>query len=313
MPFFYIAALLGEPLCVARYFALLNGIAFTGAPFLRDVQSNPGSQGWRLNPSFVSSIHHGCTTIATIIICAAYGLDPRLYAGDLPLRLPVAAVHQVALPLPSILLVLGYPQNEWLQRVFETPEQALEEGRLYCRFARAGVAWFIECLRRSLRLDESTLWCFGAVIGLGESVFLSRVRQSQSSAGTLPQTTFYNYPTLDFVGAGLIRPGFDYLGIYRDGDTIGLMLMPFRTTDNFPTSAIGPADDLVHAMFRGHTHTIVWVHNNAEAADAIVSIHNTNVASLAPSPTVSRAGSVNPSSSSDEESTSSGDTVYIYG
>ncbi|KAJ7209316.1 hypothetical protein GGX14DRAFT_566503 [Mycena pura] len=298
MPFFYIAALLGEPLCVARYFALLNGIAFTGLeaqPFLR-----------LLHPSWVYHHRHHH-------ICAAYGLDPRLYAGDLPLRLPVAAVHQVALPLPSILLVLGYPQNEWLQRVFETPEQALEEGRLYCRFARAGVAWFIECLRRSLRLDESTLWRFGAVIGLGESVFLSRVRQSQSSAGTLPQTTFYNYPTLDFVGAGLIRPGFDYLGIYRDGDTIGLMLMPFRTTDNFPTSAIGPADDLVHAMFRGHTHTIVWVHNNAEAADAIVSIHNTNVASLAPSPTVSRAGSVNPSSSSDEESTSLGDTVYIYG
>ncbi|KAJ6535242.1 hypothetical protein DFH09DRAFT_1091784 [Mycena vulgaris] len=317
-PLYNLPEVLGNPLLCLRVFVLLNSIALTSAPLGRDVHHQEDDT-WVLDPDFLRGVHYGCMRIATFIISGAYGLNSDHLTSDLPITLPLAALRQIGLPIPSILLMLSYPDNSWIGQWFGSREAALLQGNAYCTYARTGMAWVIECLRRSVLCGDRSEWKFGPLVDMPESVFLIMARESRPSAGLEMCYTrafdFWIYPALDFDMARLIRPELTHIGIYRDRSACGLALLPFHVQNTEGSIQVGPIDRIIHSTFIRENAIIFFIHNDDAAHNSIVSNHQENTLSLSNSNNSSRASSVfsSSSSSSDElSSTSSGGTVFLY-
>lgn len=129
-------------------------------------------------------------------------LSPDVSGFDFPITLPLAALRQSRLPIPSILFLLSYPHNGWIGQRFPSRAAALLQGQAYCTFARTGMAWVIECLRRSVQTGITSEWKFGAMLGMPESEFLTRALESSPSQDLEMRYTrasdFWVYPALDF-------------------------------------------------------------------------------------------------------------------
>lgn len=220
-PLYNLPSVLGNALLVLQVFAMLHTAALTDPSFLLRCQvftlvnstaltSGPlGSDVLRLidgdyvlRPEFLCGVHYGCLRIALFIIGGAYGFHPDVSGFDFPITLPLAALRQSRLPIPSILFLLSYPHNGWIGQRFPSRAAALLQGQAYCTFARTGMAWVIECLRRSVQTGITSEWKFGAMLGMPESEFLTRALESSPSQDLEMRYTrasdFWVYPALDF-------------------------------------------------------------------------------------------------------------------
>jgi len=317
-PLFNLPAIIGNPSLVLRLFAMLNSIALSSGPQGSDVRCLSDGT-YVLNPAFVISAHYGCSRLALIIISAAYGINTNVFTSGIPITIPLVSLRQVALPMPSILFLLGYPDNSWIQERFETHEAALLQGHAYCTFARMGMAWLLECLRRSIICGERTLWQFGAVLGMPEREFLAQARDFSASRGPEMRYTqaidFMVYPALDFEMARLIRPDLTHIAIYRDRFTCGLAVLPFRVQNQEGTVQVGPMDELIARIFRMECATIIFIHDDSGAHNSVLADHDQNTLSLSNSANSSRSSSVQPGSSSSDDgssSSSSDEVMFLY-
>ncbi|KAJ7751671.1 hypothetical protein B0H16DRAFT_1460212 [Mycena metata] len=243
------------------------------------------------------------------------------YTGDLPFNLPLACIRQISLPAPSILLCLAYPQNPWIGRSFTTQAGALLEGNEYCTFARCGMAWILEFLRRRLVFDISP-WQIGAALGMLEAEFLSLAREIRTSDTLQMRHTrarsYWLCLTLDSDVARLIRPKVTHVGILRDHLTCAIFVLPYRVQDSTGSVVVSRMDQVMHRILasRQHGATVFFVHSDDAADHNIISENPAVTLSVASSTTSSRSSSVAPSfssSSSDGGSSTSSDGItFLY-
>ncbi|KAJ7759772.1 hypothetical protein DFH07DRAFT_817131 [Mycena maculata] len=287
-------------------------------PRTRDV-GRLSDGAYLINPNFLAAVHYGCHSIALCIVSAFYGVNPDIFSASLPFTIPLAGLRQIGLPLPSILLILGYPENEWIQQRYPSQEAALLQGNNYCLFARTGMAWLVECIRRCIICGEDSLINFGAVFSISLHDFVEQAGDFSVPIGMelrrIQVGNFMQYPSLDHEMAHLIRPELTHIAIYRDRFTCALAVLPFRVQNSEGTVSVSPMDQLLASIFRLQSARIIFVHDDNGADESVMAEHDENTISLSTSPSSSasssRASSVNPSSSSSSPASSSDDSSYF--
>ncbi|KAJ7770123.1 hypothetical protein DFH07DRAFT_768679 [Mycena maculata] len=308
-PLYNLATIIGDPGLCLLFFSFVNSVALSSSPHARDVgRLSDGT--YILNPDFLAAVHYGCHNIAVCIISAFYGVNLDIFSSAVPFTVPLAALRQIGLPLPSILLILGYLENEWIQHRYPSREAALLQGNNYCLFARTGMAWLIECIR---------IMNFGAVFGISLCDFVRRAGDFSVPIGLelrhVQVGNFMHYPSLDHEMAHLIRPELTHIVIYRDRFTCALGVLPFRVQNSDGTVSVSPMDKLLASLFRLQTARILFIHDYNGADESVMADHSENTISLSTSPTSSAnsspAPSLYPASSSSSPSSSSDDSSYV--
>ncbi|KAJ7731812.1 hypothetical protein DFH07DRAFT_846969 [Mycena maculata] len=285
-PLYNLATIIGDPGLCLRFFSFLNSVALSSGPRTRDIgRLSDGT--YLINPNFLAAVHYGCHSIALCIVSA-------VLRASLPFTIPLAGLRQIGLPLPSILLILGYPENEGIQQRYPSQEAALLQGNNYCLFARTGMAWLVECIRRCIICGEDSLINFGAVFSISLHDFVEQAGDFSVPIGMelrrIQVGNFMQYPSLDHV-------------------------LPFRVQNSEGTVSVSPMDQLLASIFRLQSARIIFVHDDNGADESVMAEHDENTISLSTSPSSSasssRASSVNPSSSSSSPASSSDDSSYF--
>ncbi|KAJ7734496.1 hypothetical protein DFH07DRAFT_844832 [Mycena maculata] len=290
-PLYNLATIIGDPGLCLCLFSCLNSVALSSGPCTGDV-GHLSDGTYLINPNLLAAVHYG-----------------------LPFTIPLAALQEISFPLP---LLLGYPENEWIQQRYPSGEAALLQGHNYCLFARTGMAWLVECIRRCIICGEDSLINFGSVFGISLRDFVEQAGDFLVPIGMelhhIQVGNFMQYPSLDHEMAHLICPELTHIAIYCDRFTCALAVLPFRVQNSEGTLSVSPMDQLLASIFRLQSAWIIFFHDGAEKS--VMAEHDKNTISLSTSPSSSasssRASSVNPSSSSSSPASSSDDSSYFY-
>ncbi|KAJ7467343.1 hypothetical protein B0H11DRAFT_1921381 [Mycena galericulata] len=195
------------------------------------------------------SLIEGGTAVAQVLHAAAHGIDLAGRASQfIPAHLPIEALREVALPMPSISLLLSYTGNPFLRRRFRTPLAVIRAAEMFSTWTLDNLFWVAECILRSRLKGPFSLWNFPAVIGMTKRQFSGLISAANPSPLTdevlLPRAIgVFNYTALDLgavsppyyldIGlthfaeiAALIRPWFTHLGVLEGPTQVGAALYP---------------------------------------------------------------------------------------
>ncbi|KAJ6501338.1 hypothetical protein DFH09DRAFT_1364819 [Mycena vulgaris] len=170
--------------------------------------------------------------VARVIHCAAHGIDLATRAAQfIPAHLPIDALRQVGLPMPSISLLLSYPDNPFLRRRFPTRLAAIRAAERFSDWVQYNIFWLAECILRSRVKGPFSAWDFGAILGMTKGEFLRRITAAHPSPPTaqaiFPRTEgIFYYTALDLEIAQLIRPWYTHAGVLEGPTQIGAALYP---------------------------------------------------------------------------------------
>ncbi|KAJ7752205.1 hypothetical protein DFH07DRAFT_1031857 [Mycena maculata] len=180
---------------------------------------------WQIDPLIADGFWLTGRLLGNLLVSAAHGINFVDHAVPaVPIQIPIAALRAVGLPIPTILLVLGYPSNPLRHRRYSSPEAAVADCLLFIEWLEHNLCWLAECFRRIiLRRSEGfdTVWDFGTVLGMGKDEFFDSVADSRAEAGldeldillsTIEEAPL-SYNELDFDVAELIRPWYTHLGV----------------------------------------------------------------------------------------------------
>ncbi|KAJ7740090.1 hypothetical protein B0H16DRAFT_1694332 [Mycena metata] len=183
--------------------------------------------------------------LARFFHAAAHGIDlTSAITQFIPIHLPIAALRDVGLTMPSLSFVLSYPENIFLRRRFPTPAAAIYAAETFCKWVDYHVLWLAECILRSSLKGLTTEWHFGIVLGMRKVDFIRQVVTSLA-AGSEPYNflqrlsgRLFNYHALDIEIVRLIRPWFTHVGVLQGRTQIAAALYPIEHSLSCPMDVV---------------------------------------------------------------------------
>ncbi|KAJ7479905.1 hypothetical protein FB451DRAFT_1395462 [Mycena latifolia] len=195
--------------------------------------------------------------LSILIVSAAHGINFTAHAAPaVPIRLPLAALRDVGLPIPTILLALSYPSNPLCHRRYASPEAAVADCLLFIEWYEHNLCWLAECLRRIISHGTHTVWDFATALDISsKDEFFNLIANSRKEAGldeldilfsTIEEAPFtfndldfgehsrysYSVPLVNWTVADIaeiIRPWYTHLGIVGDSANVGIGLYPIES------------------------------------------------------------------------------------
>jgi hypothetical protein len=118
-----------------------------------------------VRPGFAQGLWYSIQHLAKVILCAGNGYIPGQTHGNLPLSLPKAALDQVNLPSPTILLTL---QHGDVNPIFAFPDEYTQKMTISSlQYAgMVAVQWILLAMERSGKFGEDSLWNWESVVDL---------------------------------------------------------------------------------------------------------------------------------------------------
>ncbi|KAJ7782046.1 hypothetical protein DFH07DRAFT_949723 [Mycena maculata] len=217
---------------------------------------------WQIDPLIADRFWLTGRLLGNLVVSAAHGINFVDHAVPaVPIQMPIAALWAVGLPIPTILLVLGYLSNPLLDRQYPSPEAAVADCLLFIEWLERNVCWLAECFRRIIlqrAMGFDTVWDFGTVLGMGKDEFFDLVADSRAEAGlneldillSTIEDAPLSYNELDFDVAEIIRPWYTHLGMVGDSTQVGVGLYPIES------DLASPMDTLMSTGFNDMTFEI---------------------------------------------------------
>ncbi|KAJ7133956.1 hypothetical protein C8R43DRAFT_1133187 [Mycena crocata] len=169
-----------------RFLCRLNGLAISFSLFRNDLRHVVADrmEFWVIDPLIADGFWLSARQLGQLLMSAAHGINFAAHAAPaVPIQLPLAALRDVSLPIPTILLALGYPSNPLRRRRYVSPEAAIADWLLFVEWYEHNLCWLAECLRRSISNGKHTVWDFATALGVSsKDVFLAEVADSRREA-----------------------------------------------------------------------------------------------------------------------------------
>ncbi|KAJ7729851.1 hypothetical protein DFH07DRAFT_781821 [Mycena maculata] len=230
---------LGSRRVCGRVFCHLNSLGLTYKPVRSDLllTVRDRDEFWQIDPLIADGFWLTGRLLGNLVVSAAHGINFVDHAVPaVPIQMPIAALRAVGLPIPTILLVLGYPSNPLLDPT-----------------------------------GFDTVWDFGTVLGMGKDEFFDLVADSRAEAGldeldillSTIEDAPLSYNELDFDVAELICPWYTHLGVVGDSTQVGVGLYPIES------DLASPMDTLMSTGFNDMTFEISDMQAKATGKDDI--------------------------------------------
>ncbi|KAJ7506948.1 hypothetical protein B0H11DRAFT_2218785 [Mycena galericulata] len=225
---------------------------------------------WQIDPLIADGFWLSARLLGHLLISAAHGINFVAHAVPaVPILLPIAALQDVGLPIPTILLALSYPCNPFRLRRYASPEEAVADCLLFVEWYEHNLCWLAECLRRIISNGKHSVWDIGTVLGMQKDEFFDLIAESRAEAGldeldilfsTIEEAPL-SYNELDFDVAELIRPWYTHLGVVGDATHVGVGLYPIES------ELASPMDRVMYRGFNEMTFEIADMKAKAFARD----------------------------------------------
>ncbi|KAJ6543248.1 hypothetical protein DFH09DRAFT_1088944 [Mycena vulgaris] len=139
---------------------------------------------WVVDPLIADAFWLSARQLCILLMSAAHGTNFAAHAAPaIPIRLPLAALRAVGLPIPTILLALSYPSNPLRLRRYTSPETADAECLLFVEWYEHNLCWLAECLRRIISNGIHTVWDFATALDISKDEFFNLITYSRKEAG----------------------------------------------------------------------------------------------------------------------------------
>ncbi|KAJ7653584.1 hypothetical protein DFH06DRAFT_1133735 [Mycena polygramma] len=253
---------LANPTIFGLFFARLNSLGASYKLLRNDLLRvvTDRLEFWQIDPLIADGFWLSARQLGHLLVSAAHGINFAAHAAPaVPIQFPLAAIREPGLPIPTILLALGYPSNPLRHRRYASPEAAVADCLLFVEWYEDNLCWLAECLRRTISNGINTVWDFGTVLDMQKDEFFSGIANSRAEAGLdeldiLLSTTEdapFNYNLLDLGEsasvqfttlalikitdiAELIRPWYTHLGVVGDATHVGVGLYPIESEFSSP-------------------------------------------------------------------------------
>ncbi|KAJ6479511.1 hypothetical protein C8R47DRAFT_1137098 [Mycena vitilis] len=236
---------LANPTIFGLFFTRLNSLGVSYKLLRNDLLRvvTDRLEFWQIDPLIADGFWLSARQLGHLLVSAAHGINFAAHAAPaVPIQFPLAAMREPGLPIPTILLALGYPSNPLRHRRYASPEAAVADCLLFVEWYEDNLCWLAECLRRTISNGINTVWNFGTVLDMRKDEFFDGIANSRAEAGLdeldiLLSTTEdapFNYNDLDLDIAAMIRPWYTHLGVVGDATHVGVGLYPIESEFSSP-------------------------------------------------------------------------------
>jgi hypothetical protein len=134
--------------------------------------STSNTQHAAIKPGLAHGLWYSLQRLARIILCAANNYTPGVTEGPLPLTIPIDALTQIGLPIPTIIVAerhhdanpLLFVQHRRFQEIVIRTLQWVGKG---------GLQWIASAMERSGQLGTESLWHWECIVQMRDAPSLN--------------------------------------------------------------------------------------------------------------------------------------------
>ncbi|KAJ7887989.1 hypothetical protein B0H13DRAFT_1888543 [Mycena leptocephala] len=232
-----------SPRIFSLLYRRLNSLAVSYQParshILRVIVN--GNVAWRIDPLIADGFWLSARQLAQFIVSAAHGVNFLAHAVPaVPITLPTAALADVSLPIPSILLALSHPSNPLRHCLYASPENAVAECLLFSEWFDDNLCWLAEAIRRDFLKGKHSAWNYAPVLEIGEGEYYGEIADARADVGldelavllsTIEEAPS-DYNRVDFDVAEIIHPHCSHFVVAGNSAEKWILLYPVESEVN---------------------------------------------------------------------------------